>query len=91
MNLEEKIKHLVTLVSSWIIVAILYSASMEPKSLAGSMKWFAMFTMFWTIFAAIFSVVFFFKILLGKEDKSSQFILLSTIAMWLFWLVFVNI
>lgn len=61
MNLQEKIKRLMTLLGSWAIIAILYSASMQPKSLAGLMKLFAMFTLFWTIFAAIFSVIAFFK------------------------------
>lgn len=91
MNLNEKIKHLITLLSSWSIIAVLYWGAMQPKSMAGVMKLFAMFTMFWTIFAAIFSVIAFFKILLGKYDKSLQFILLFTIGIWLFWAVFANI
>ncbi|QMT30998.1 hypothetical protein [Alysiella filiformis] len=91
MNSMEKIKHLTTLLGNWGIIAILYWGAMQPKSLAGVMKLFAMFTMFWTIFAAIFSVIAFFKILFGKYDKSLQFILLLTIGIWLFWAVFANI
>ena len=52
------------------------------------MQMVGMVVIFWTILAAIFSLVFFVKTLIGKRDNSWKVILIPTVLLWLWMAVY---
>ncbi|OAM29339.1 hypothetical protein A7P95_03770 [Eikenella longinqua] len=85
LNTQEKLKHLGTLAVIWLLISALWAA---VANAGGSMSYgiarVAMFTIFWSILAAVYSLVSFIQTLFGKPSPSWPKILLPALGLWLF-------
>ncbi|WP_225748459.1 hypothetical protein [Eikenella sp. Marseille-P7795] len=85
LNTQEKLKHLGTLAVIWLLISALWAA---VANAGGSMSYgiarVAMFTIFWSILAAVYSLVSFIQTLFGKPSPSWPKILPPALGLWLF-------
>ena len=85
MDTQEKFKHIVMLAAIWLVIYILLKATSNS---GGMMSYIitqlSMFTIFWSIFAAIYSLISVMQTLAGKPSPAWKIILLPTLSLWLF-------
>ena len=85
LDTQAKLKHIGILAATWLLIPALWTAM---GNAGGTMSYgiarVAMFTIFWTILAAVYSLVSFVQTLLGKPSPSWPKILLPALGLWLF-------
>ena len=73
------------LAAIWLVIYILWKATANS---GGMMSYIitqlSMFTIFWSIFAAIYSLISVIQTLAGKPSPAWKIILLPTLGLWLF-------
>ena len=92
LSTPEKFKYIAILAGSWgsIVLPHLWVAK-SPKPMTHTLQFWGMAMMFWTVMAAVYSIVFLLKILLvGRYDASWKIILLPAIASWLGFALFAH-
>lgn len=90
LTATEKAQNIGILVGTWLAVFGLNTLARTPKPMSQIMQMVGMVVIFWTILAAVFSLVFFIKILIGKRDNSWKTILIPTVLLWLWMAVYGN-
>ena len=92
LTASERLKYIAILAGSWISIVLLHSwAASSAKPMSQVMQLVGMATVFWTLMAAVYSIVFLLKILLvGRYDASWKIILLPAIASWLGFALFAH-
>ena len=91
LTATEKAQNIGILVGTWLAVFGLNTLARTPKPMSQIMQMVGMVVIFWTILAAVFSLVFFVKTLIGNRDHSWKTILLLTVLLWLWMAVYGNI
>ena len=85
LDTPAKLKHIGILAATWLLIPALWTAM---ANVGGTMSYgiarVAMFTIFWTILAAVYSLVSFVQTLFGKPGPSWPKILLPALGLWLF-------
>ena len=92
LTASERLKYIVILAGSWVSIVLLHTwAASSAKPMSQVMQLVGMATVFWTVMAAVYSIVFLLKILLvGRYDASWKIILLPAIASWLGFALFAH-
>lgn len=90
LTASEKAQNIGILVGTWLAVFGLNTLARTDKPMSQIMQMIGMVVIFWTIFAAIFSLVFFVKTLISKRDNSWKAILIPTVLLWLWMAVYGN-
>ena len=83
LTATEKAQNIGILIGTWLAVVGLNTLARTSKPMSQIMQMVGMVVIFWTILAAIFSLVFFVKTLSGKRDNSWKVILIPTVLLWL--------
>ena len=93
LSTPEKFKYIAILAGSWvsIVLARLWVAKSPKKPMTHTLQFWGMAMMFWTLMAAVYSIVFLLKILIGKCDQSWKVILFPTIILWIVFALYGNI
>ena len=91
LTATEKAQNIGILIGTWLAVFGLNTLARTPKPMSQIMQMIGMVVIFWTILAAVFSLVFFVKTIIGKRDHSWKTILLLTVLLWLWMAVYRNI
>ena len=91
LTATEKAQNIGILIGTWLAVVGLNTLARTSKPMSQIMQMVGMVVIFWTILAAIFSLVFFVKTLIGKRDHSWKTILLLTVLLWLWMAVYGNV
>lgn len=91
LTATEKAQNIGTLIGTWLAVVGLNTLARTSKPMSQIMQMVGMVVIFWTILAAIFSLVFFVKTLSGKRDNSWKVILIPTALLWLWMAVYGNV
>ena len=91
LTATEKAQNIGILIGTWLAVVGLNTLARTSKPMSQIMQMVGMVVIFWTILAAIFSLVFFVKTLSGKRDNSWKVILIPTVLLWLWMAVYGNI
>lgn len=91
LTASEKIQSIAILVGVWLGIGVLHSLAQQPKPMSQIMQIVGMIVILWTVLAAVFSLVFLIKTLLGKSDKSWKAILLPALGLWLIVAIYANI
>lgn len=85
LDTQSKLKHISILAAAWLLIPALWTAMANA---GGTMSYgiarVAMFTIFWTMLAAVYSLVSFVQTLFGKPSPSWPKILLPALGLWLF-------
>ncbi|OAM36761.1 hypothetical protein A7P98_02045 [Eikenella sp. NML080894] len=85
LDTPAKLKYIGILAAAWLLIPALWTAIANA---GGTMSYgiarVAMFTIFWTILAAVYSLVSFVQTLFGKPSPSWPKILLPALGLWLF-------
>ena len=82
LDTQAKLKHIGILAATWLLIPALWTAMANA---GGTMSYgIAMFTIFWTMLAAVYSLVSFVQTLFGKPSPSWPKILLPALGLWLF-------
>lgn len=80
LTASERLKYIAILAGSWVSIVLLHTwAASSAKPMSQVMQLVGMATVFWTLIAAVYSIVFLLKILIGKCDQSWKVILFPTI------------
>ena len=92
LSTPEKFKYVAILAGSWVSIVLLHTwAASSAKPMSQVMQLVGMATVFWTVMAAVYSIVFLLKILIGKCDQSWKVILFPTIILWIVFALYGNI
>ena len=91
LTATEKAQNIGILIGTWLAVVGLNTLARTSKPMSQIMQMVGMVVIFWTILAAIFSLVFFVKTLSGKRDNSWKVILIPTVLLWLWMAVYGNV
>ena len=91
LTATEKARNIGILVGTWLAVSGLNTLARTPKPMSQIMQMVGMIVIFWTLIAAVFSLVFFVKTLSGKRDNSWKVILIPTVLLWLWMAVYGNV
>ncbi len=92
LSTPEKFKYIAILAGCWASIVLSHAwVSSSPKPMTHTLQFWGMAMMFWTVMAAVYSIVFLLKILLvGRYDASWKIILLPAIASWLGFALFAH-
>lgn len=91
LTASERIHSIAILAEVWLGIGLLHSLAQQPKPMSQIMQIVGMIVILWTVLAAVFSLVFLIKTLLGKSDKSWKAILLPALGLWLIVAIYANI
>ena len=92
LTASERLKYIAILAGSWVSIVLSHLwVAMSPKPMTHALQFWGMAMMFWTLMAAVYSIVFLLKILLvGRYDASWKIILLPAIVSWLGFALFAH-
>ncbi len=85
LNTTEKLKYIGTLAIIWLLISALWTATAHAGgTMSRIIVLLSMFTLFWTMLAAVYSLVSLVQTLFGKPSPSWQKILLPALGLWIF-------
>lgn len=85
LNTTEKLKHIGTLAIIWLLISALWTALTNAGgTMSRIIALLSMFTLFWTMLAAVYSLVSLVQTLFGKPSPSWRKILLPALGLWVF-------
>lgn len=72
LTASERLKYIAILAGSWVSIVLSHLwVAKSPKPMTHTLQFWGMAMMFWTLMAAVYSIVFLLKILLvGRYDAS---------------------